>query len=55
MSVKDAFNKFFKEILSYDGFAGAIGVTKNGDIYFQESHPNIVFAAFNGIENIIFN
>ena len=55
MSLKDAFNKSFKEMQSHDGFAGAIGVTKNGDIYFQESHPNIVFAAFNGIENIVFS
>lgn len=54
MSLKGAFNKSFKEMLSYDG-AGAIGVTKTGDIYFQESHPKIVFAAFNGIENIVFS
>ena len=47
-SIEKAFNKTFDELKEYDGFAGAIGLDKNGNIYWQESHPKIVFAAFDG-------
>lgn len=47
-SLEKAFNKTFDELKEFDGFAGAIGLDKNGNIYWQESHPKIVFAAFDG-------
>lgn len=54
MPLEKAFEKSFNELKPYDGFAGAIGVTKRGEIFYQESHPKIVFAAFNGETDIVF-
>ena len=54
MRLEQAFEKSFIELKPYDGFAGAIGVTKRGEIFYQESHPKIVFAAFNGEADIVF-
>ena len=54
MPLEKAFEKSFNELKPYDGFAGAIGVTKKGEIFYQESHPKIVFAAFNGEADIVF-
>jgi L-asparaginase len=54
MRLEQAFEKSFNELKPYDGFAGAIGVTKKGEIFYQESHPKIVFAAFNGEADIVF-
>jgi L-asparaginase len=30
----------------FDGFAGVIGIAKNGDIYHLDSHPNMVWASY---------
>lgn len=49
--VKEAFAKTFDELKPYDGFAGAIAIDKDGNIYHQDSHPKMVFASFDG-ENI---
>jgi len=54
MPLEKAFEKSFNELKPYDGFAGAIGVTKKGEVFYQESHPKIVFAAFNGETDIVF-
>ena len=54
MTLKQAFKKSFSELLPYDGFAGAIGVSKNGDVFFLESHPKVVYASYNGLENAVF-
>ena len=54
MPLEKAFEKSFNELKPYDGFAGAIGVTKKGEIFYQESHPKIVFAAFNGETDVVF-
>ena len=53
-SIEKAFNKTFDELKEFDGFAGAIGLDKNGNIYWQESHPKIVFAAFDGDNFTVF-
>ena len=53
-SLTAAFKKSFDELKPYDGFAGAIGVSKNGDIFFSESHPKIVYASFDGKQNTVF-
>jgi L-asparaginase len=47
-SIDKAFHKTFEELREFDGFAGAIGLDKDGNMFWQESHPKIVFAAFDG-------
>ena len=47
-SLQDAFTKTFKELKPYDGFAGAIAIDNNGNICHQDSHPNMVYASFDG-------
>lgn len=54
MTLEQAFKKSFSELKPYDGIAGAIAVSKNGDVYFLESHPKIVYASYNGAENTVF-
>ncbi|QZK90528.1 isoaspartyl peptidase/L-asparaginase [Flavobacterium sp. CHNK8] len=54
MQLKDAFAKTFNELLPYDGFAGAIAIDHNGTIYHQDSHPNMVYASFDGTEFEVF-
>jgi L-asparaginase len=48
MSLENAFAKTFDELKTIDGFAGAIAIDKNGNLYHQDSHPTMVFASFNG-------
>ena len=55
MSIKQAFDKTFAELKPYDGFAGAIAIDKEGNIYHQDSHPTMVFAGFDGTHFEIFN
>ena len=47
-SIKDAFAKTFEELKPFDGFAGAIAIDKDGNVYYQDSHPKMVFASFDG-------
>ena len=47
-SIEGAFNKTFNELEEFEGFAGAIGLDSEGNMYWQESHPKIVFAAYDG-------
>lgn len=54
LSLKNAFEKTFNELAEFDGFAGAIGLDKEGNMFWQESHPNIVFAAFDGEKFTVF-
>ena len=49
-----AFDKTFKELLPYDGFAGAIAIDKNGNMFHQDSHPSMVFASFDGENEEVF-
>jgi L-asparaginase len=53
-SLEQAFDKTFKELLPYDGFAGAIAIDKNGTIFHQDSHPSMVFASFDGENEEVF-
>ncbi|MGH1517441.1 isoaspartyl peptidase/L-asparaginase [Chryseobacterium sp. JK1] len=48
MSLEKAFNKTFEELKVIDGFAGAIAIDKEGNMYHQDSHPTMVFASFDG-------
>lgn len=53
-SLEQAFEKTFAELKPYDGFAGAIAIDKNGTIFHQDSHPSMVFASFDGINEEVF-
>ncbi|MDR2236941.1 MAG: isoaspartyl peptidase/L-asparaginase [Chryseobacterium sp.] len=48
MSLKEAFDKTFEELKTIDGFAGAIAIDKDGNLYHQDSYPTMVFASFDG-------
>ena len=54
-SLKEAFEKTFNELKPFDGFAGAIAIDKEGNIYHQDSHPSMVFASFDGEKSAVFN
>ena len=47
-SLDKAFEKTFSELKPYDGFAGAIAIDKDGNMFHQDSHPSMVFASFDG-------
>ncbi|ROH99955.1 isoaspartyl peptidase/L-asparaginase [Chryseobacterium daecheongense] len=48
MSLENAFNKTFEELKTIDGFAGAIAIDKDGNVYHKDSYPTMVFASFDG-------
>jgi L-asparaginase len=48
MPIREAFARTFEELLPYDGFAGAIAIDSQGNIFHQDSHPNMVFASYDG-------
>ncbi|WP_310378202.1 isoaspartyl peptidase/L-asparaginase [Flavobacterium sp.] len=47
-TLESAFEKTFQELKPFDGFAGAIAIDNNGNIFHQDSHPSMVFASFDG-------
>lgn len=47
-SLQDAFTKTFSELKPFDGFAGAIAIDNQGNVFHQDSHPSMVFASFDG-------
>lgn len=55
MNIQEAFEKTFTELKMIDGFAGAIAIDKNGNIFHQDSHPKMVFASYDGKEFEIFD
>ncbi|MFM9988810.1 isoaspartyl peptidase/L-asparaginase [Flavobacterium sp.] len=54
-SLDKAFEKTFSELKPYDGFAGAIAIDSKGNIFYQDSHPSMVFASYDGVEFEVFN
>ncbi|WP_079241899.1 isoaspartyl peptidase/L-asparaginase [Chryseobacterium indologenes] len=48
MNLEQAFSKTFEELAVIGGFAGAIAIDKEGNIYHQDSYPTMVFASFDG-------
>jgi L-asparaginase len=50
-----AFEKTFAELKPYDGFAGAIAIDKEGNMFHQDSHPSMVFASYDGENEEVFN
>lgn len=55
MNLEQAFSKTFDELAVIDGFAGAIAIDKNGNIYHQDSYPTMVFASFDGEKFEVFS
>lgn len=53
-TLHDAFSKTFNELKPFDGFAGAIAIDANGNIHHLDSHPTMVFASFDGVEEEVF-
>ena len=53
-TLEKAFEKTFNELKPYDGFAGAIAIDKNGNIFHKDSHPSMVFASFDGQKEEVF-
>lgn len=53
-TLQDAFAKTFNELKPYDGFAGAIAIDKDGNVFHQDSHPSMVFASFDGEKEEVF-
>lgn len=47
-TLEHAFEKTFSELKPFDGFAGAIAIDKNGNMFHYDSHPSMVFASFDG-------
>ncbi len=54
MTLEQAFAKTFEELTPFDGFAGAIAIDKDGNVFHQDSHPSMVFAHFDGREVTVF-
>lgn len=48
MQLHEAFEKTFQELQEIEGFAGAIAVDRNGNIYHLDSYPSMVYAAYDG-------
>jgi L-asparaginase len=55
MPLQQACEKTFAELKPYDGFAGAIVIDKAGNIFHIDSHPKMVFAAYDGNALEMFN
>ncbi|WP_234110605.1 MULTISPECIES: isoaspartyl peptidase/L-asparaginase [Chryseobacterium] len=55
MSIANAFEKTFSELKEIDGFAGAIGVDREGNMFHQNSYPKMVFASFDGERMTVFD
>ena len=53
-SLDKAFEKTFAELKPYNGFAGAIGIDKEGTMFHQDSHPSMVFASYDGEKEEVF-
>ncbi len=54
-TLEKAFEKTFAELKPYDGFAGAIAIDKEGNMFHQDSHPSMIFASFDGEKEEVFN
>ncbi|GEN74768.1 isoaspartyl peptidase/L-asparaginase [Chryseobacterium hagamense] len=48
LTLEEAFSKTFNELKAIDGFAGAIAIDREGNLFHQDSHPTMVFADFDG-------
>ena len=54
-TLQEAFAKTFNELKPYNGFAGAIAIDNQGNMFHQDSYPSMVFASFDGDNFEIFD
>lgn len=54
MTLQQACEKTFAELKPFDGFAGAIAIDKNGNMFHIDSHPKMVFATYDGQKLTVF-
>lgn len=54
MDAKTALDRTFAELKTFDGFAGVVGLTKEGHIFHTDSHPYMVYAWCDGITTKVF-
>ena len=54
MTIEHAFDRTFLELKEIDGFAGAIGIDKYGNIFYKDSYTKMVFSSFDGEDFEIF-
>ena len=50
----DACTRTFAELTPFDGFAGAIAIDKEGNMFHIDSHPSMVFASYDGGQLTVF-
>jgi L-asparaginase len=55
MSLNDACAKTFAELKSFDGFAGAVALDHEGNFFHVDSHPQMVFASYDGYKLDLFD
>lgn len=54
-SIETATKKTFDELKEFDGFAGAIVLDVNGNSFHLDSHPKMVYAVYDGVNEEVFN
>jgi L-asparaginase len=54
LTIENAFDRTFEELKEINGFAGAIGIDCEGNIFHQDSYPTMVFASFDGVDFEVF-
>lgn len=54
-TIGEAFAKTFAELKEIQGFAGAIGIDRDGNVFHQDSDPTMVYAAYDGADFDIFD
>ncbi|MCD9853380.1 isoaspartyl peptidase/L-asparaginase [Epilithonimonas sp. JDS] len=54
LTIENAFDRTFEELKDIDGFAGAIGIDCEGNVFHQDSYPTMVFASFDGVDFEVF-
>ena len=54
LTLQNAFDRTFEELKEIDGFAGAIGIDSEGNIFHHDSYPTMVFASFDGVDFEVF-
>ena len=55
MKLEKAFDKTFAELKEIEGFAGAIAIDLQGNLFHQDSHPTMVFASYDGENSEVFD
>jgi len=48
MSLQMATIRTLDELKPFDGFAGVIGISAKGEVYYADTHPYMVWASYDG-------